>query len=84
MPIVLTVLGKNVIFPIVILLIMMAAGAGSELQRIVVLTLAIPTATMPTSLAIQFNVHESELASTQFWSTVCSFVTLAVFLVALS
>ena len=83
-PIVLTVLGKNVIFPIVILLIMMAAGAGSELQRLVVLTLAIPTATMPTSLAIQFNVHESELASTQFWSTVCSFVTLAVFLVALS
>lgn len=83
-PIVLTVLGKNVIFPLVILLIMMAAGAGSELQRMVVLTLAIPTATMPTSLAIQFNVHEAELASTQFWSTVCSFVTLAVFLVVLS
>ncbi len=45
---------------------MLLVNAPSELQRIVVLTLAIPTATMPTSLAIQFKVNEAELASTQF------------------
>ncbi|KZL40116.1 AEC family transporter [Secundilactobacillus collinoides] len=82
--IVATVFSKNILFPIVIWGIMLAFGATSELQRLVVLTLAIPTATMPTTLAIQFNVNESELASTQFWSTVCSFITLAAFLVALS
>ena len=79
-----TVLTKNVLFPLVIWGIMLALNAPSELQRIVVLTLAIPTATMPTSLAIQFKVNESELASTQFWSTVCSFVTLSGFLIVLS
>jgi len=82
--IVATVFSKNILFPIVIWGLMLLLNAPSELQRIVVLTLAIPTATMPTSLAIQFKVNEAELASTQFWSTVCSFVTLAVFLVALS
>lgn len=78
------VLSKNVLFPCVIWLLMILAGAPSQLQRIVVLTLAIPTATMPTSLGIQFNIHESEMASTQFWSTICSFVTLSAFLIALS
>lgn len=82
--IVTTVISKNILFPIIIWGIMLLIHTPSELQRIVVLTLAIPTATMPTSLAIQFKVNEAELASTQFWSTVCSFVTLAVFLVALS
>ncbi|WP_369403905.1 AEC family transporter [Secundilactobacillus silagei] len=81
--IVATVFSKNILFPVVIWALMLLIHAPSELQRIVVLTLAIPTATMPTSLAIQFKVNESELASTQFWSTVCSFVTLAAFLVAL-
>ncbi|MFC6254889.1 AEC family transporter [Secundilactobacillus hailunensis] len=81
--IVTTVISKNIVFPVVIWGLMLLIHAPSELQRIVVLTLAIPTATMPTSLAIQFKVNESELASTQFWSTVCSFVTLAAFLVAL-
>ncbi|MDE8677580.1 AEC family transporter [Limosilactobacillus mucosae] len=48
------------------------------------MALAIPTATMPSTLAIQFNVHEKELASTQFWSTAFSLITLSAFVLALA
>ncbi|WP_281166046.1 AEC family transporter [Liquorilactobacillus sicerae] len=82
--VVLTVLEKNLLFPLVIWLIMLALKLPTELQKIVVLTLAIPTATMPTTLGIQYNVAESELASIQFWSTVLSFVTLSLFLLILN
>jgi predicted permease len=80
----LTVLEKNLLFPLIIWLIMLALHLPTELQKLVVLTLAIPTATMPTTLGIQYNVAESELASIQFWSTVFSFVTLSLFLLLLS
>ncbi|WP_283680387.1 AEC family transporter [Lentilactobacillus sp. Marseille-Q4993] len=78
-----TVFLKNVLFPILVWAAMLAFNVPSELRRIVVVTLAIPTAVMPTNLGIQFNINRSELASTQFLSTVCSAVTLAVFLVVL-
>lgn len=80
----LTVLEKNLLFPLIIWLIMLALHLPTELQKLVVLTLAIPTATMPTTLSIQYNVAESELASIQFWSTIFSFVTLSLFLLLLS
>ncbi len=80
LPIVISVAAKNLIFPCLIWLIMLAAHVPTEIIKIVVLTLAIPTATMPTTLAIQFNINESEIASIQFWSTVCSFITLPIFM----
>ncbi|MDD6865146.1 MAG: AEC family transporter, partial [Lactobacillus sp.] len=79
-----TVMMKNIVFPLVVLLIMMAAGVLHDLIRLVVIALAIPTATMPSTLAIQFNVNEKELASTQFWSTACSLITLSAFVLALA
>lgn len=79
-----TVMMKNIVFPLVVLLIMMAAGVSHDLIRLVVIALAIPTATMPSTLAIQFNVNEKELASTQFWSTACSLITLSAFVLALA
>ncbi|WP_334312854.1 AEC family transporter [Limosilactobacillus mucosae] len=79
-----TVMMKNIVFPLVVLLIMMAVGVSHDLIRLVVIALAIPTATMPSTLAIQFNVNEKELASTQFWSTACSLITLSAFVLALA
>ncbi|MGM9888095.1 MAG: AEC family transporter, partial [Limosilactobacillus sp.] len=61
-----TVLLKNIVFPLIILLIMWIAGTPAVLRRLVVIALAIPTATMPSTLAIRFGVNEKELASTQF------------------
>lgn len=59
-------------------------NSPTTLTRLVVVALAIPTATMPSTLAIRFNVHEAELALTQFWSTALSFITLTAFVLALS
>lgn len=79
-----TVLLKNIAFPLVVLLIMWIAGTPAVLRRLVVIALAIPTATMPSTLAIHFGVNEKELASTQFWSTAFSLVTLSAFVLALA
>lgn len=79
-----TVVLKNIVFPVLVLLVMSLAGAPSNIERLVVLALAIPTATMPSTLAIQFNVHEEELASTQFWSTAFSLITLSAFVLLLN
>lgn len=79
-----TVLLKNIAFPLVVLLIMWIAGTPAVLRRLVVIALAIPTATMPSTLAIRFGVNEKELASMQFWSTAFSLVTLSAFVLALA
>ena len=78
------VIGKNIIFPCIIWVSMFLLNMPNALQRIVVVTLAIPTATMPTNLAIQYKVNESEMASVQFWSTVLSFASLSIFMLLLS
>jgi predicted permease len=83
LPIGLNVLGKNLLFPAAVWLAMVLLGMPAALQRIVVITLAIPTATMPTNLAIQYGTHEPEMASIQFWSTVLSFVTLTAAMLVL-
>ena len=79
-----TVLLKNIACPLVVLLIMWIAGTPAVLRRLVVIALAIPTATMPSTLAIRFGVNEKELASMQFWSTAFSLVTLSAFVLALA
>lgn len=79
-----TVLLKTIAFPLVVLLIMWIAGTPAVLRCLVVIALAIPTATMPSTLAIRFGVNEKELASTQFWSTAFSLVTLSAFVLALA
>ncbi|GAF40497.1 malonate efflux carrier [Agrilactobacillus composti DSM 18527 = JCM 14202] len=78
--VVLNVFLKNLLFPLIIWACMFALHFPQTVQRIVILTLAIPTATMPTSLAIQYQTAESEMASTQFLSTICSFFTMAGFI----
>ncbi|MEE6698463.1 AEC family transporter [Limosilactobacillus fermentum] len=79
-----TILLKNLAFPLVVWGCMALFNSPTTLTRLVVVALAIPTVTMPSTLAIRFNVHEAELASTQFWSTALSFITLTAFVLALS
>ncbi|AKV55900.1 Auxin Efflux Carrier [Bifidobacterium actinocoloniiforme DSM 22766] len=79
-----TVFLKNLAFPLVIWGLMAATGMPGDLTRIVVVTMSIPTATMPTNLAIEYQINESEMASTQFLSTILSFITLSAAMLLLS
>lgn len=83
-PIVWVTLSKNIFFPLVMWGLMALAGVNPTIMRIAVVTLSIPTATMPTNLAIQYQVGEQEMASIQMWSTVLSFITLSAFMLLLS
>ncbi len=71
---------RNIILPGLVWIIMTLTSSPLNLRKIVILTLAIPTATMPTSLAIKYKTNESEIASIQLGSTAFAFVTLSFFM----
>ena len=75
---------KNIAVPTIIWGIMLVCGVPSNVIRIAVVTLAIPTATMPTSLAIRYKSGESEMAATQFYTTILAIITLSAFMLLLS
>lgn len=83
-PIGLSVFAKTIAFPCIVWLVMLLFHAPANIINIVVLTLSIPTATLPTSLAIQFKINESEIASIQFWTTICAFITMPIFMFLVS
>ena len=66
--------------PLVIWGLMLVFKVPTELVKVVVVTLAIPTAAIPTILAIRYRVNETEIAATQFYSTVFAIVTMAFFM----
>jgi predicted permease len=74
------VAAKNLVLPAVIWGGMVLTGAGQVATGLAVVTLAIPTASIPTILAIQYGVAIREMASTLFVSTVGSVVTMAGFI----
>lgn len=78
-----TVIAKNIILPMVILAIGYGLGIDSSTLDISVITLAIPTASICTILAVQYKTAEQEMASTLFFSTLFSIVTMAGFLIYL-
>ncbi|KRM89008.1 transport protein [Liquorilactobacillus vini DSM 20605] len=78
--VILNVCLKNLALPLAIWGAMSLAGASQAFQQLVVITLAIPTAAMPSMLAIQSRVHEDEMASTQLVSTLLSVVTMGLFM----
>lgn len=75
---------KNLVVPLVIWGLMVLFRMPSTTTRIVVVTLAIPTATMPSNLAIRYQEGEVEMAATQFYSTIAAVVTLSAFMLLLS
>lgn len=71
---------KNLGLPLVIWGALVLAGISRNFQQLIVITLSIPTAAMPSMLAIQSHVHEDEMASTQLVSTLLSVVTMGMFM----
>lgn len=59
---------------------MVALGMAPAVTREAVLTLAIPTASICVILAVQYQAAEQEMASTLFFSTILSVVTMGGFI----
>ena len=74
------VAGRNLIVPGVLWAVLAAVGMPHALLREAVLTMAIPVASIVVILAVQYKQAQREMASSLFFSTVLSIVTLGVFI----
>jgi malonate transporter and related proteins len=74
------VTARNILLPAVIWGLMFSLGIGPEIRRQTVLTLAIPTASIPVILAVQYQMAEQEMASILFFSTIFSVITMGGFI----
>jgi malonate transporter and related proteins len=74
------VAGRNLIVPGVLWAVLAAVGMSHALLREAVLTMAIPVASIVVILAVQYKQAQREMASSLFFSTVLSIVTLGVFI----
>lgn len=78
-----TVIAKNIILPVGVLVIGYYLGIHSSTLNISIIALAIPSASICTILAVQYKTAEQEMASTLFFSTLFSIITMAGFLLYL-
>ena len=75
-----SVLARNIVIPALIWGAALLLGMQAHTVREAVLTLAIPTASIGVILAVQYQVAEQEMASTLFFSTILSFITMGAFI----
>ncbi|MBV8401468.1 MAG: AEC family transporter [Acetobacteraceae bacterium] len=80
LPVGVSVLARNIVVPAVIWAVVSLAGFTPHMMRESVLTLAIPTAAIATILAVQYQAAEQEMASTLFFSTIFSIITMGGFI----
>lgn len=80
LPVVVSVAARNLAIPAVVWGGMVALGMAPAVTREAVLTLAIPTASICVILAVQYQAAEQEMASTLFFSTILSVVTMGGFI----
>lgn len=79
-PVGINILSKNILLPLVIWALMIISGTPGTIQNIVLISLAIPTGSIGIILAVQFKVAEKEMASSLFYSTMLSIVTIGIFM----
>ena len=75
-----SVIARNIVIPAVMWGLALTLGMTADITREVVLTLAIPTASIAVILAVQYRAAEQEMASTLFFSTILSVVTMGGFI----
>jgi malonate transporter and related proteins len=80
LPTSISVCARNIIVPAATWALCMIAGVAPETTREIVLSIAIPTASICVILAVQYKVAEQEMASTLFFSTIFSVVTMGAFM----
>jgi malonate transporter and related proteins len=74
------VIARNIVIPAVIWGLMLSLRMERDITREAVLTLAIPTASIPVILAVQYQMAEQEMASILFFSTIFSIITMGGFI----
>lgn len=79
-PVVLSVVARNLVVPGLAWLILRALGLSHDIIRATVITLSIPVGSVVVILAVRFGVDEREAASTLFFSTILSVLTMAFFI----
>ncbi|EIU7559218.1 AEC family transporter [Providencia rettgeri] len=75
-PVIINVLSKNILLPLIILAIMIVLSIPHAERGLVSVTLAIPTASIAVIFAVEYKTGEQEMASTLFWSTILSVITM--------
>jgi predicted permease len=75
-----SVIAHNLVVPAVMWGLMVLLGMEPAMTREAVLTLAIPTASIAVILAVQYQTAERETASTLFFSTILSVITMGAFI----
>jgi len=80
LPTSISVIARNIVVPAVLWGVVSIAGFAPGAIREVVLTMAIPSASIIVILAVQYRAAEQEMASTLFFSTLLSIVTMGGFI----
>ena len=78
--VIVNVFSKNILLPGIILFAMFLLGLPAVDNGLVSVTLAIPTASIAVIFAVEYKTAEQEMASTLFWSTILSVVTMGGFI----
>lgn len=79
-PVIVNVVCKNIVFPAVVLAVMIWFAVPAPERGLVTLSLAIPSAVITVIFAIEYKVGEKEMASTLFFSTILSVLTMGGFI----
>ena len=77
---VVSVVAKNILLPGAVLLAMRLFHAPADQVGLTVVALAIPSSVAPVIFAVHYRVAEREIASTVFFSTLLSLLTLTAFI----
>ena len=80
LPVILNVICKNFVLPAAVLAAMIWLAVPSPERGLVAVTLAIPTTSVAVIFAVEHKVGEQEMASTLFWSTILSVLTMGGFI----
>jgi malonate transporter and related proteins len=78
--VIVSVVARNIVVPGVIWGVMLLLGVQAAITQQAVVTMAIPTASIAVILAVQYGAAEREMASTLFFSTIFSIVTMGGFI----
>jgi malonate transporter and related proteins len=76
LPMSISVVARNIIVPAVAWGLLLIGGYGPQPTQEVVFSMALPTATISTILAVQYRTVAQEMASTLFFSTLLSVATI--------
>lgn len=74
------ILAKNILLPLVVLGIALLFKVDATTMSLSVISMAIPTASICVILAVQYKTAEQVMASTLFFSTILSILTMGGFL----